>query len=87
MELQITQCKHPKGGAGVIMSKFNNSKKKKKILSNVHKIRGAHLSSVHNHYANFEFKGMKTVGVTDYTNQTPLSILDGKISKFNTTQK
>ena len=35
----------------------------------------------------FEYKGMKTVGVTVYINQTPLSILDGKMSKFNTPQK
>ena len=26
---------------------------------------------MNNHYAKFEFKGMKTVGVLDYTNQTP----------------
>ena len=26
---------------------------------------------MNNHYAKFEYKGMKTVGVTDYTNQTP----------------
>ena len=26
---------------------------------------------------------MKTAWVTDYTNQTPLSIWDGKMSKFN----
>ena len=30
------------------------------------------------------YKGMKTVGVTDYTNQTPLRILDWKMSTFNT---
>ena len=26
---------------------------------------------MNNHYAKFEYKGMKTVGVTDYTNLTP----------------
>ena len=31
----------------------------------------AHLQCVNNHYAKFEYKEMKTVGVTDYTNQTP----------------
>ena len=31
----------------------------------------AHLQCVNNHYAKFEYKGMKTVGVTDYTDQTP----------------
>ena len=30
----------------------------------------------------FEYKGMKTVGVTDYTNQTPPKHSDGKMSKF-----
>ena len=34
-------------------------------------IEGAYLQSVDNHYAKFEYEGMKTVGVTDYTNQTP----------------
>ena len=33
---------------------------------------------MNNHYAKIEYKGMKTVGVTDYTNQTPLHISDGK---------
>ena len=36
----------------------------------MHKIVGAHLQCVNNHYAKFEYKGMKTVWVTDYTNQT-----------------
>ena len=42
----------------------------RKYLSNVHKIGGAHLQYVNNHYAKFEYKRLKTVGVTDYTNQT-----------------
>ena len=43
----------------------------RKYLSNVHKIGDAHLQCGDNHYAKFENKEMKTVGVTDYTNQTP----------------
>ena len=43
----------------------------RKYLSNVHKIEGAHLQCMNNHQAKFEDKGMKTVGVTDYTNQAP----------------
>ena len=43
----------------------------RKKLSNVHQTRGAHLQCVNNHYAKFEYKRMKIVGVTDYTNQTP----------------
>ena len=42
-------------------------------------------SIVNNHYAKFEYKGMKTVGVTDYTNQTPSKhFWMEKMSKFNT---
>ena len=40
-------------------------------------MKGAHLQCMNKHCAKFEYKGMKTVGVTDYTNQTPLSISDG----------
>ena len=42
---------------------FNTLQKK-----NVHKMRGANFQNVNNHYAKFEYKGMNTVGVTDYTN-------------------
>ena len=45
-----------------------NTSKMRKYLSNVHKMGGAHLQCMNNHYAKFEYKGMKTVGVTDYTN-------------------
>ena len=37
----------------------------------MYKIEVAHLNCVKNQYAKFEYKGMKTVEVTDYTNQTP----------------
>ena len=43
----------------------------RKYLSNVFKIEGAHLHCGNNYYAKFENKAMKTVGVTDYTKQTP----------------
>ena len=33
----------------------------RKYLSNVHKMGGAHLQCVKNHYAKFEYKEMKTV--------------------------
>ena len=48
--------------------KFNIRQKWKRYLSNVHKMEGAHLQCVNNHYAEFENKEMKTVGITDYTN-------------------
>ena len=38
----------------------------------MHKIGGAHLQYVNNHLAKFERKGIKTFGVTDYTNLVPL---------------
>ena len=56
-----------------------------KYLSNVHKIGGAHLQCMNNHKAKFDYKEMKTVGFTDYTNQAPPCISDGKKNvKFNT---
>ena len=61
------------------MSKFNNHPKWKKYLSNVHKMKGAHLQWVNNHYAKFENKEVEAVGVTDYTNQTPSKHFTGKI--------
>ena len=42
------------------MSKFNTRKKRKYLLK-VHKMVGAHLQCVNNHYAKFEYKGMKTI--------------------------
>ena len=51
----------------------------------MYKIDGAHLQCVNNHYAKFEYKKMKTVGVTDYANQThPYAFRMEKMSKFNT---
>ena len=49
------------------MSKFNTQTKIEKYLLNVHKMVGAHLQCVYNHYAKFEYKVINTVGVTDYT--------------------
>ena len=42
---------------------------REKYLINVHKIKGAHFQCLTNHYAKFKYLGMKTVGVTDNTNQ------------------
>ena len=57
------------------------------MLIKVLKIGIAHLQCMNHYFANYGYKGTKTVGVTDYTNQTPLIISDGKISKFNTLNK
>ena len=45
------------------MSKFKTPKNEKKIHQMC-----AHLQCVNTHYAKFEYKGINTVGVTDYTN-------------------
>ena len=42
--------------------------KMRKYLSNMHKIDGAHLQCVNKHYTKFEYKGLKSFGVSDYTN-------------------
>ena len=47
-------------------------------------MRGAHLQCVNNHYAKFENKEMKTVGVTDYTNGAPSKHFYRGKTKFKT---
>ena len=42
-----------------------------KYLLNVHKMVGALLQCVNNHYAKFEYKVMNTVAVTNYINKAP----------------
>ena len=43
---------------------------------------------MNNNYAKFEYKGMKTVGVTDYTNLTPpMHFGRKKCLEFNTRKK
>ena len=53
------------------------STKIQKYLSNVHKLEGVHLRCINNHYAKFEYEGMKAVGEKDYIKLT-LSALYGK---------
>ena len=48
---------------------LSSTAQKGNYVSNLHLIGGAHVQCVNSHYAKFEHKGMKTVGVTDYTNQ------------------
>ena len=50
----------------------------------MHKIGGAHRQCVKYHYAKFEYKELKTVGITDNTNQTPSKHF--WMEKFNTPQ-
>ena len=61
LELQITQTIHPKPFRSEKNSEFNTRQKLRKYFSNEHKIRDAHLQCVNNHYAKFEYKGMKSV--------------------------
>ena len=63
----LTQSKHSKGDVDVIMSKFNTPKY---LVKRTQKY-GVHVKCVNNHNGQFEYKGMKTACVTDYTNQTP----------------
>ena len=54
----------------------------------MHKIGGAHLQCVNNHYAKFEYKGLNTVGVsTLHELGTPLAFMMEKMFKFNTRKK
>ena len=65
----------------------STSVKNEIIFINVHIIRGAHLQCGTNHHQKFEYKGMKTVEVTDYTKQTPSKHFGRKLSKVNTRRK
>ena len=67
LELQIIQTRNHLSISNKKMSKFNTRQKSGKKW-NVHKIEGAHLQCVNNHYAKFEYKEINTVGVSDYTN-------------------
>ena len=70
------------------MSKFNTTHKIRENLSKAHKIGGAYLQCVNNHNAKFEYKGMKTVGLTYYSHITlckhPKGGVDVIMSQFNT---
>ena len=60
------------------MFKFKTPKNEKKNDEMYTKEEVHIFNLMNNHYAKFEYKGMKTVGVTDYTNLTPLCISEGK---------
>ena len=70
--------KHFRWGKCLSSTPLNNEKQWWNVL-----VVGAHLQYVNAHYAKFEWKGMNTVGVTDYTNLAPME----KMSKFNSPQK
>ena len=57
-----------------------------KTICNKYKIAGEHLQCVNNYYAKFEYKRMKSVGVTGYTDTLYVFHME-KMSKFNTPQK
>ena len=67
------------------LKKCQSSKpvKNKKILINVHKIKGALLQCVYNHHLKFEYKGIKMVELQISQTRHNISVLDGKMSKFN----
>ena len=69
LELPITQTWHPlfilDGKKTCLSSTY--LKNEKKIMRCSHNV-GAHLQYVYNHYAKFEYKGLNTVVVTEYSN-------------------
>ena len=82
MELHITQTRHTLSILQKKITKFKTPENEKKNHEMYTK-RGTHLQYSNNYYAKFEYKRMKTVGVTDYTSRHPLCISDGKMSMFN----
>ena len=74
MALLITQARHllsKSDGKNVYVQQSSFIKCKQNMRTD------AHIQYVNNHHAKFYYKGKKTHGVTDYTNQTPLSISGG----------
>ena len=71
---------------GKKISKVNSPKNKKMFIKYAQKGE-AHVQCMNNHYAKFEYLGIKTLGVTDNTNKNNLSISNEKMSKFKTPQK
>ena len=59
---------HQLGIAEGKLSMFNTRQKLEEIFIKCAKIVGANFQCVNNYYAKFEYIGMNTVGVTDYTN-------------------
>ena len=84
-ELQITQTRHHLSILNLKMPKFKTPKHETKYSWNVRKIRYAHLQSYH--HEKFSYRGMKTVGVTDYTNYTPQAISKWKKNLSSTPVK
>ena len=66
-----TPSKHFTENYSYVQDPKNDQKKS----FNVYKIIGAYFQCVNDHYTKFEYKRIKTVGVTDNTNQTHLRIL------------
>ena len=64
LELQITHARNHLS----ISNKVQDPLKCKIYLCKVVKIEVAHIQCVNIYYAKFEYKGMNTIGVTDYTN-------------------
>ena len=69
-QLQITQTRHSLRISDAKKCLSPTPVKMRKYLTNVHKIEGAHLQCMINHYGKFEYKGISLVVVTDHTNQT-----------------
>ena len=61
LKLHITQTRHHQHILDRKKCLSSTPVKKRKYLSNEHKMRGAHFQCVNIHYAKFEYKGMKIV--------------------------
>ena len=61
--------------------------KNEKKMKHLHKMGGAHLQCVKNHYAKFELNIKELLELQVTQTRHPLSILDAKMSKLNIPQK
>ena len=68
LEFQITQTRHPLSISEGENVYVEHPSKIRKLLLNVHNMGDAHLHCVNNHYGKFEYEGINTVRVTNYTN-------------------
>ena len=64
---QITQTRNHLSNSNKKSLSSRPLKDEKKYSWNVYKIEGAHLQCVNNNYVKYEYKGMNTAGVTNYT--------------------
>ena len=79
LELQITQTRHPLNSLDGKNVYAQHPSKMRKYSWNVHKIGGAYLQCVNNHYAKFGYKEIKTDDLQITQTRYPKSVakMDG----------